>query len=166
MYKVKINGQNIKTIGLSGETATIDEQQTPWDICPLPDGRLSILMDSESYTAYPIALDHQKKELTLRVNGVIYHLAIQEPIDLLLQKMGLNMNLTKKAEAIKAPMPGLILNIMVTEGQTLKKGDPVLILEAMKMENVFKAPEDALVKSIKIKTGQAVEKGAILIELA
>lgn len=166
MYKVKINGQDAVAVSLSEGQATIDEQQTPWDICPLPDGRLSILMGAKSYNAYLVAVDKQKKELTLRVNGAEYQLTVQEPIDLLLQKMGMNMNLTKKAEAIKAPMPGLVLTIMAKEGQALKKGDPVLILEAMKMENVFKAPEDAVVKSIKIKAGQAVEKGAVLIELA
>ena len=63
-------------------------------------------------------------------------------------------------------MPGLILKVLVTEGQEIKKGDPVLILEAMKMENVFKAPGDAIVKTIKYKAGEAVEKGAILVELA
>ncbi|HET8573301.1 MAG TPA: biotin/lipoyl-containing protein [Edaphocola sp.] len=166
MHKVKINGRGTMAVSLASGQAIIDGQQVPWDICPLPDGRLNILMGAKSYNAYLVALDKQKKELTLRINGVEYRVTVQEPIDLLLQKMGLNMNLAKKAQSIKAPMPGLVLNIMVEEGQALKKGDPVLILEAMKMENVFKAPEDAVVKSIKIKAGQAVEKGAVLIELA
>ncbi|MNS88855.1 Methylmalonyl-CoA carboxyltransferase 1.3S subunit [compost metagenome] len=63
-------------------------------------------------------------------------------------------------------MPGLILKVLVTEGQAIKKGEPVLILEAMKMENVFKAPGDAVVKAIRIEERQAVEKGEVLIELA
>ena len=80
--------------------------------------------------------------------------------------MGLDLSKMQKVEPIKAPMPGLILKIMVEVGQTLKKGDPVLILEAMKMENVFKATSDATVKAINIQAGKAVEKGEILIELA
>ena len=67
---------------------------------------------------------------------------------------------------IHAPMPGTILEIKATVGTHVKKGDCLLILEAMKMENVFKAPADAVVKSIKIAAGTAVEKGTVLIELA
>lgn len=80
--------------------------------------------------------------------------------------MGLDVSKMQKVEPIKAPMPGLILKVLVTEGQAIKKGEPVLILEAMKMENVFKAPGDAVVKAIKIEERQAVEKGEVLIELA
>lgn len=166
MYQIKINGQEEKEISLEGNRVFINGENREWDIIALPDGRLNVLMGNKSYNAYVVSIDRQKKKIALRVNGHIYELEIREQIDLLLQKMGLNMNVAKKAESINAPMPGLILSIMVEEGQAIKKGEPVLILEAMKMENIFKAPEDAVVKSIKIKAGQAVEKGAVLIELA
>jgi biotin carboxyl carrier protein len=62
-------------------------------------------------------------------------------------------------------MPGMILKVLVEPGQQISKGDGLLILEAMKMENVLKASTDATVKSIKAIERTAVEKGAILIEL-
>ncbi len=61
-------------------------------------------------------------------------------------------------------MPGLLLDIKVQEGQEVQKGEILLILEAMKMENVIKAPTDARIKHIKVQKGQTVEKNQLLIE--
>ena len=61
-------------------------------------------------------------------------------------------------------MPGLILEINVTEAQEVKENDPLLILEAMKMENVINSPRDGVIKSIKVSQGNTVEKNALLIE--
>jgi biotin carboxyl carrier protein len=69
-----------------------------------------------------------------------------------------------KVSDIKAPMPGLIVAIKVEEGQTVAKGDPIMILEAMKMENILKSPGDGVVKAIKVKLRDNVEKGQVLIQ--
>jgi biotin carboxyl carrier protein len=61
-------------------------------------------------------------------------------------------------------MPGLVLNIMAEEGQSVEKDTPLIILEAMKMENVIKSPAQGVVKKINAIKGQAVEKNAVLIE--
>jgi biotin carboxyl carrier protein len=60
-------------------------------------------------------------------------------------------------------MPGMVLSVSVAEGQQVQKGDPLLVLEAMKMENVIKSPGEGTVKSIAVKAGAAVEKNALLI---
>jgi biotin carboxyl carrier protein len=64
---------------------------------------------------------------------------------------------------IKAPMPGLVLNIMVQEGDEVKKGDNLMILEAMKMENSIKSPIDGTVKNLKVATGDKLEKNQVMI---
>jgi len=110
-------------------------------------------------------VNRDKKELSLRVNSQVYKLNIKEPIDVLLSSMGMEMKAGHKLEPIKAPMPGMVLKILVGPGQKINKGDAMLILEAMKMENVLKAGNDATVKAIKVKEKTAVEKGAVLIEL-
>ena len=61
-------------------------------------------------------------------------------------------------------MPGLILEINIEEGQEVKENDPLLILEAMKMENVINSPRDGVIKSIAVSQGNTVEKNALLIE--
>ena len=60
-------------------------------------------------------------------------------------------------------MPGKVLSVEVVPGQSVSKGDALLILEAMKMENVIKAPQDAVVKEVNCKQGEAVEKGVVLV---
>ena len=74
--------------------------------------------------------------------------------------------LQTKANVVKAPMPGLVLRIIAKEGDTVKKGDGILVLEAMKMENVIKADGDGTIKRICVSEKQAVEKNTLLVELA
>jgi biotin carboxyl carrier protein len=89
---------------------------------------------------------------------------MQDKFDLLLEKMGMNASASGKVNNIKAPMPGLIIDLRVKDGDLVKAGDPLLILEAMKMENIIKSPGEGVVKSVKVKKGAGVEKGQVLIE--
>lgn len=72
-----------------------------------------------------------------------------------------------KAGAVKitSPMPGKILSVKLSAGTAVKKGDVVLILEAMKMENEIVAPQDGVLASIDVAAGDAVEAGAVLASL-
>ena len=144
----------------------VDGVGLQWDSQLLSLNRFNILANGKSYDAIVESVDRTKKIVKVRVDNNVYEMRLQEPMDLLLEKMGLDSSKLQKVEPIKSPMPGLILRVMVEEGQSIKKGDPVLVLEAMKMENVFKAPSDAVIKAIKVSEKQAVEKGQVLIELA
>jgi biotin carboxyl carrier protein len=63
-------------------------------------------------------------------------------------------------------MPGLVLSVLVKEGDEVKKGDNLFVLEAMKMENIIKSPADVTIKSIKIKASDKVEKNQVLIQFS
>jgi biotin carboxyl carrier protein len=78
--------------------------------------------------------------------------------------MGLDKMASAKVLNVKAPMPGLVLNVLVEPGQEVKKGDKLLVLEAMKMENIIKAAGDGKVGRIAVDKGQAVDKNQTLIE--
>ena len=81
-----------------------------------------------------------------------------------LQKaMGIS-NKPSMDKLLRATMPGMVLDVKVKVGDTVKKGDPLLIIEAMKMENVIKAPGDAVIKSIFAQRGKSVDKGDKLLE--
>ena len=69
-------------------------------------------------------------------------------------------------ETVNAPMPGTILDVRVSNGQAVKSGDVLMILEAMKMENEIMAPRDGVVTSVAVSKGAAVESGAVLCTLA
>jgi biotin carboxyl carrier protein len=135
------------------------------DIQGQSNGQWSILLDHKSYNAQLEKIDKENKEIVLKIDGQRYTLQIKEDIDVLLDKMGINMSALQKAAPLKAPMPGMVLKVLVTVGQTVNKGDALLILEAMKMENVLKATGTAIIKSIKAEEKTAVEKGAVLIEM-
>ena len=70
-----------------------------------------------------------------------------------------------KNNNVKAPMPGLVLRIIAQEGDTVKKGDALLVLEAMKMENVIKAEGEGTIKRIAVAPKQVVEKNTLLVEM-
>lgn len=166
MYKIDFtNGQSV-SLDINDKNINVDNKPLNLDIVKTPTGEYSIINDGKVYNIFVENIDRQKKTIDLRINGQLVSSKINEPIDQLLANMGLDLSKMQKVEPIKAPMPGLILKIMIEVGQTLKKGDPVLVLEAMKMENVFKATGDATVKAINVTAGKAVEKGEILIELA
>ena len=82
----------------------------------------------------------------------------------MLEKLGMNKTSAAAVQDIKAPMPGLVIELKVEEGQEIKAGDPLIILEAMKMENIIKSPREGVIKSILVKKGQSVEKNQILIK--
>jgi biotin carboxyl carrier protein len=165
MLQATINNKNTYNVSEKDAVWSINDGEVSLDIQMQPNGLISVLYNNKSYTASLEKLDAKNKELVLKIDGQVYTVAIKEPIDQLLSSMGLDMKAMKKAEPVKAPMPGMILKILVEHGQVINKGDALLILEAMKMENVIKATGPATIKAIKINERVAVEKGAVLIEL-
>ena len=69
------------------------------------------------------------------------------------------------AQTVSAPMPGTILKVNVSNGQAVKKGDVLMVLEAMKMENEILAPDDGTVSSVNVAQGATVESGTVLCSL-
>lgn len=123
-----------------------------------------VLKDNLPYKAEIVAADFIAKKYTVQVNNNTYEVAIADGLDQLITSMGIQRGRHKVVNAIKAPMPGLILEINVEVGQEVVENDPLLILEAMKMENSFVSPRDGKIKSIAVVKGQAVDKGQLLIE--
>lgn len=165
MLQATVNEEKTYTVANDDGQWLLDDAHADWDVKVLSNGLLSIIYGGRSFTALVEKIDRKAKELTLRINGQAYKVSLREKIDLLLSSMGMDLKAMQKAEPVKAPMPGMILKILVEPGQQINKGDGLLILEAMKMENVIKATGSATVKNIKAQERTAVEKGAILIEL-
>lgn len=165
MLQITVNEKKTYSIVAEDNGMQLNGNHATPDISLQPNGMISVLHNGKSYTATVEHIDAGAKEVNVRVNGQQYNTAIKEPIDLLLSNMGLDLKAMQKAEPIKAPMPGLVLKILVSPGQQINKGDGLVILEAMKMENILKATAPATVKAIRVNERTAVEKGAVLIEL-
>lgn len=123
-----------------------------------------VLHHNTSYKATIPSKDFNAKKYTVVVNNTTYEVEIADKLDQLIKEMGFEVGAAKLINAIKAPMPGLILEINVSVGQEVQQGENLLILEAMKMENSFDSPRSGIIKSIAVNKRQAVEKGQLLIE--
>lgn len=163
MYKALTNRKTFE-IAAGDESWTVDGNALDWDVCSLGAGHFHILYMGKGYNAELVKTDSDTKTVELKINGRRYSVHLKDKFDLLLEKMGMNNTGAGKLNVLKAPMPGLIIDLRVEAGQTVKAGDPLLVLEAMKMENVIKAPGEGIVKQLKIKKGDSVEKNQVLIE--
>jgi len=141
-----------------------EEQILTVDSVSLDEKNFHVLHNNTSYHAEVVSADFINKTYTVIINNNEYVVSIANHLDQLIKEMGFEVGKTKLVNAIKAPMPGLILEINVSVGQEVNEGDNLLILEAMKMENSFDSPRAGIIKSIAITKGQAVEKGQLLIE--
>ena len=135
------------------------------DVVRTITGKFHVNFKNVNYTSEIISADAHFKNITMRINGNFHTIKIADKYDMLIDQLGLK-NATKLLGGnIKAPMPGLVLDVLVQIGQEVKAGEKVLILEAMKMENVITAQADGIVKAINVQRGNAVEKNALLIEI-
>lgn len=123
-----------------------------------------VLKNHTPFKVEIVSSDFLDKKYTVKVNNNTYDIAIQDALEILINSMGIERGKSKVVNAIKAPMPGLILEISVAVGQSVKENESLLILEAMKMENSFLSPRDGIIKSIAVQIGEAVDKGQLLIE--
>ncbi len=135
------------------------------DVHKISENEFHLILEHQSYNVEVVKRDLRNKSYVLKINSNLYEVKISNTLDLLIKDMGLSLGTAVKENEIKAPMPGLILEINVEEGQEVKEGDALLVLEAMKMENTITATYDATIKSISVKNGQSVAKNELLIEL-
>ena len=163
MYKAII-GQREYEINLDAAAIQVNGEIVTPDIAMVNDGYFHVLMNGKGYRAEVVRIDRATRQVTVKINGKHYDVAVKNKSDLLLEKMGMQNAASGKINSIKAPMPGLIVDLKVKEGDVVRQNDPLLILEAMKMENIIKAPGDGTVKHIKVSKGNSVEKNQVLIE--
>lgn len=155
-YKISVNQEHSFDLNESN-LLQLDEIQ-------LSDEIFHVLKENKPYLVEVKSTNLSSKKYTVKVNNSVYEVSIANELDQLITAMGIQKGRTKVVNAIKAPMPGLILEINVSVGQVVNINDPLLILEAMKMENSFLSPRDGIIKSIAVEKGNAVEKGQLLIE--
>ncbi len=164
MYKVDVNEKYKFDLDLNeaDQTAVLNGDTVSYDV--LQEGRsFHAIVNNKSYNVHVLEKDAASKTLKLSVNGNTYSVDIKDKLDMLLEKLGMDTSLSAAVKDMKAPMPGLVVELKAAPGDVLKKGDPILVLEAMKMENVLKAPADVEIDTFKVEQGNTIEKNTVLV---
>ena len=164
MYEIKFSQSEKKyTLSTKQGDIYIDDVKVDWDFSRTDHQSFHIIHKNETFTAHLVEMDYDNKTFKLQLNGKIIELELKDKMDLLLEEMGISNMDANQMNDLKAPMPGLIIEVMVAPGDEVKKGDPLLILEAMKMENVIKAAGDGTISDIKAQPGARVAPNQLII---
>ena len=165
-YKIELSEDRSIEITVADDgSLTVDGVETDVDAVKVGPETWSVIMDNKSYNVTLQSFDMNQKALVIKVNDEEFRIRIQDELDALLDKMGMSGGDSSKMGDVQAPMPGLVLEIIAKEGQAIQKGDPLIVLEAMKMENVIKATGDGTISKILVSNQDAVEKNQVLIEM-
>lgn len=156
-FQISVNGQ--QQFDILPETAKM------LDIVLDNGGKFHLLLNGQPHRIELAEVNYTTRQFTFKIEGAKYTVKIADHYERLAQQLGLSTGGGPKTNVVKAPMPGLVLSILVEPGQLVQKGEPLLILEAMKMENVIKSVGDGRVKTIQAQKGMAVEKGHLLVEM-
>ena len=122
-----------------------------------------VLKEGRSFDVEVVSNSFYDRSYLIKVKNKTYEVVLKNELDLQIAEMGFSLGSTKNISNIMAPMPGLILDINVVVGELVAEDAPLLILEAMKMENVITSPREGVIKSITVKKGDTVDKKQLLI---
>ncbi|MCF2442629.1 acetyl-CoA carboxylase biotin carboxyl carrier protein subunit [Dyadobacter sp. CY345] len=134
------------------------------DVVRITENLYHVIWKNRSFNVEVVESNVAEKTFKLLINGQPYETSVKDQFDLLLEGLGMQATAVKKINNLRAPMPGLIQSIAVEPGQEVRKGETLLVLVAMKMENIIKSSGDGVVKTLKIIPGEIVEKNQVLIE--
>jgi len=163
MYQIKVNDKFEFDIVPDRNQFFVNGNLIGVDKVELNKNSSHLIYQNKSYTIEIEEIDPVEKTAVIKVNGNSYALTMKNQLDQLLKQLGMDNLTANKILQVKAPMPGLVLNVLVVEGTAVKKGENLLVLEAMKMENMIKSPTDGVVKKIAVKQGDKIEKNELLI---
>jgi len=160
-YVVTINEKKIKVNFSNNSKAFINGKEYDYKLSRLNNNTYNISLDNKTFLI--TARRSNSSEYSITLNGKV----IETRVLTALQERAANL-IELKADKhsttiIKSPMPGMILKVKKQKGDSVERGDSLIILEAMKMENDIRSPVSGTIKEVKVSEGQAVEKGVSLL---
>ncbi len=164
-YKVSDTKEQTVDVTIEGEKIFLNGEKIEIDLAKISTDKYHVLQNNKSYNLQVLEADLVEKTFKIQVNDQVFDLNLEDALDQQLRDMGMTKAQSDKIDKVNAPMPGLVLKILVKAGQEVKKGDSLIILEAMKMENIIKSVGNGIVKNILIREKDAVEKSQMLIEM-
>jgi len=165
-YKAQIQDQAFEIeVDHTGEAMQVLVNKDPHvvDLQCIDGTRLfSLVVDNRSYEAF---VEEANGRWLVAMEGQVFEVDLKDERMARLQKVAPAPRVPQGELPLKAPMPGLIIAVNVQRGDAVRMGQPLVILEAMKMENEVRAPRNGLVKEVLVGKGQKVDQGALLVIL-
>jgi biotin carboxyl carrier protein len=160
LYTVVVNDNQEQPIEITRE----DLENA--DMIRVSEDSIHILDSHQSHLIHVLKADYSARDFLLRINGKDISVRLRDEVESRIHAMGFDISRNHiKLNLVSSPMPGMVLKILVHEGDTVHEGQPVIVLEAMKMENVLTAPLDGIVSKITVKEKQNVDKNQLLVEI-
>ena len=169
-YRAKIAGpageRNVEVevqLDPAGVVVTLDGRKSRWDLAPTPGGGFSVI-GADGRQAEAVPRKPPSGGLEVRVGAERVTLELLDELTARAQAVA-GKGAYRGSGDVKAAIPGRVLRILAGPGDTVTQGQPVVVLEAMKMENDVRAPRDGVVRSVEVSAGQAVGSGQVLLRL-
>lgn len=163
-FESTIDSQTFEvTISDDLTSASVNGRDIPIEVVKQSRERMLLRSGTKLYSIDNITIEGET--ISFSLNGRFVETSVKDEQELLLEKLGFSTQKMSSAGLLKAPMPGKILELMVNEGDDVDEGTPVIILEAMKMENELKSPAAGTVVRVDIQPNQNVEKNQSLLEI-
>jgi acetyl/propionyl-CoA carboxylase alpha subunit len=150
-------------VGNDGK-ASVNGREVLLDIASVGKSRHHLLINGMSFDLEIAEVDSASGSIAFYLNGELVRAEIIDRMGELLQRLGMDKSQARVETVVKAPMPGLVLDVIAQPGQSVESGSPLVILEAMKMENVIKSAAAGTIKKVYATKGSTVEKNAVLVE--
>lgn len=162
MLEVELNKRIYRVERINDGEVSINGHNVQTDIKQISNNSYHLLLDQQSFVIEVV--ENASKAPVVKVNGVVMSALVKDETDILLERLGMNTKAKRAVSELRAPMPGLVRDIRVSVGDDVSEGAPLIVLEAMKMENVLKSPVSGRIKAIPTAIGKAIEKSTILIQ--
>ncbi len=146
-----------------GEIVKVKGKKLEVKVVEDPEGFSFVLYNKKKFLVQ--VLEKNQNSYTIMVNGIWYSFSIESPFSYKRKKALSKSNKESRLEVISSPMPGKILEVMVEENDEIKQGEPLVILEAMKMQNEIVSHLSGKIKKIYVRKDDLVMKDDLLIEI-
>ena len=133
------------------------------DIVRVNDCLFNIIYNEKSFMVSLLSNDKKNKSFEIVINNNLYAVQLKDDFDELLLRLGVDIHESNKDKDVVSPMPGRVVEVFVSAGDSVNEGDGLVVLEAMKMENVIKATKSGVIKDVYASTGDSVEKNSVLL---